>query len=480
MSKQPIQNPTSKIQNQKVSPSRLAAFEILLKIEREKSFSSALLPFYEEKLSPPDKSLCHQLTLGVLRRRIYLDRVVESFSKTKISKLDAEVLIALRLGLFQLLFLDKIPDFSAINESVNLVHRAKKRSAAGLVNAILRRATREKDFKFEFADETERISIETSHPRWLIEHWTRAFGLEETEKLARANNETPPLAFRLTAKADEKTIETLRKLNLEINESEIAANGFRVASPNEMLFAFAGDGKIYFQEESSQLVGEAVKLQKGEKFLDVCAAPGSKFTQILSNAECGMQNAGLKDEDKTPIIPKIKDQPFTPRSAFRIPHLSVAGDLHEHRLRFLRQSAVNQGLESLNFAAYNAENQLPFADEIFDCILLDAPCSGTGTIRHNPEIRYFLTEKDFAELREKQLVILQNASKTLKKGGRVVYSTCSLEREENELVIERFLSSNAGFEKVLPDVPQKFLTEEGFARTFPQRDAADGFFIAVL
>ncbi len=351
MSKRTIENPKPKTQNQKVSPARVAAFEILLKIEREKSFSSALLPVYEEKLSPPDKSLCHQITLGVLRRRMYLDRVVQSFSKTNVEKFDSEILVPLRIGLFQLLFLDKIPDFSAINESVNLVHLAKKRSASGLVNAILRRAARQRNFKFEYSDEIERVSIETSHPRWLIEHWTESFGLEATENLARANNETPPLFFRLTGKGDAETIETLRKLGLEINESNVAENAFRVVKPNEMLFVYAAEGLIYFQEESSQLVGETVTLGEGENFLDVCGAPGSKFTQVLARTK-------MKNEDSKSI--------------------RTAGDLHEHRLRFLRKSATNQGLNNPNLITYDAEKPLPFASDAFDCILLDAPCSGTG------------------------------------------------------------------------------------------------------
>jgi 16S rRNA (cytosine967-C5)-methyltransferase len=446
----------------KISPARLASFEILGKIEREKAFSSVLLPLYEEKLETRDRALCHAMTLGVLRKKIRLDQIVQAFSKTKIAKLDVEVLNALRLGLYQLLFLDKIPDFSAINESVNLVALAKKTSAKGFVNAVLRRATREKP-ELKFADETERVSIETSHPRWLIENWIRQFGFDETERLAKSNNETPRLVFRLTAKSGEKTVEILRKLGVDLIESKIVPNAWRVEKANEMLFAYAGEGKIYFQEESSQLVAETVKLQANEKFLDVCAAPGSKFTKI--------QDSGFRIQDS---------KSETGNSKFKIQNFAVAGDLYEHRLRFLKQSAANQGIKNLNLAAYDAEKALPFADETFDSVLLDAPCTGTGTIRHNPEIRYFLAEKDFAELQEKQLAILKNASKTLKKGGRLVYSTCSLERVENEAVIEKFLAENAEFEKAGLDLKDEFLTAEGFARTFPPRDETDGFFIAAL
>jgi 16S rRNA (cytosine967-C5)-methyltransferase len=435
----------------KISPARLSAFEILLKIESEKAFSSVLLPLYGEKLSTKDRALCHTITLGVLRKKLFLDRVIEELTKKKMEKFDLAVLLALRIGLFQVLFLDKIPAHAAINESVNLVHLAKKRSAAGLVNAVLRRAARD-EIKTEFADEIEKLSVETSHPRWLIEHWIKQFGLEETEKLTVANNETPRLVFRLTKKSDEKTIETLRKLGLEIDESAVVANAYEVLKSNEILHLYATEGKIYFHEEASQLVAKVVHLQPDDNFLDVCAAPGSKTTLI--NYKLQTTNYEL--------------QPF------------VAGDRYLHRLRVLRETCERVGAENVNIIAYDAEKSLPFAAEGFGVVLVDAPCSGSGTIRHNPEIRYFLRREDFTELSAKQLRILENASKVVKTGGRLIYSTCSLEREENEAVCERFLAKQTDFEKVSPALPGRFLTEEGFARTFPQKDKTDGFFIAVF
>lgn len=435
----------------KISPARIAASEILSKIETEKAFSSVLLPLYEEKLELKDRALCHALTLGVLRRKLFLDRIIEQFTKNKIEKFDSAVLQALRIGLFQILFLDKIPAHAAINDSVNLVHRAKKKSAAGLVNAVLRRVLRE-EIKFEFADEIERISIETSHPRWLIEHWTKQFGLDETEKLAAANNQTPKLIFRLTGKSDEKTIETLRKLNLEITESKNVKNAWEVLKSNETLHLFADDGKIYFQDEASQLVGQAVQLNSDENFLDVCAAPGSKTTQINYSAQ--ISNSALQN--------------------------FVAGDKYSHRLRILRETCRKLGAENIKVVAYDAEIELPFVDEGFNAVLVDAPCSGSGTIRHNPEIRYFLQSGDFVNLADKQLKILTSASNVVKTGGRLIYSTCSLEIEENEKVCEKFLAKQTNFRKILPNVPKKFLTEKDFARTLPQRDETDGFFIAVF
>ncbi len=435
----------------KISPARLAAFEILLKIESEKAFSSVLLPIYEEKLSIKDRALCHTLTLGALRKKLYLDRIIEEFTKKKTEKFDLAVLLALRIGLFQILFLDKIPAYSAINESVNLVHLAKKRSAAGLVNAVLRRVARD-EIKLEFTDEIEKLSIETSHPRWLIEHWTEQFGLKETEKLADANNETPRLVFRLTKKSDEKTLDILQKLGLEISESAIISNAWEVLKSNEILHLYAVEGKIYFQDEASQLVAETVQLQPNENFLDVCAAPGSKTTQI--NYELRTTNEEFK--------------------------VFAAGDIYFRRLQILRETCERVGAENVKIVAYDAEKSLPFAAESFDVVLVDAPCSGSGTIRHNPEIRYFLRREDFADLSAKQLIILENASKILKTGGRLIYSTCSLEREENEAVCERFLAAQTHFGKVLPALPGTFLTEEGFARIFPQKHKTDGFFIAVF
>jgi 16S rRNA (cytosine967-C5)-methyltransferase len=407
-----------------ISPARSASFEILQKIEKEQAYSSVLLPIYEENLSVKDRALCHELTLGVLRRQMYLDKVIGAFVS---KKLDSAVRNALRLGLYQILFLDKIPDYSAINESVNLVQKAKKTSAKGLVNAVLRKATREK-VVFEYADEVERVSVETSHPRWLIEKWSAQFGFEEAEKLANSNNDAGKLEFRETARSDTTLTghEDLQTLN-----------------------QLAREGKIYFQEEGSQMVAETVKLDAGQRFLDVCAAPGSKTTYIA--ARKGRENI-----------------------------LFAAGDLHRHRVEVLKQNCANQGVEFVNIVQFDAEVSLPFADDTFDVALVDAPCSGTGTIRHNPEIRYFLDEKDPGALSGKQLRILGNASKLIKPGGKLIYSTCSLETEENEEVSAKFLNEEPHFISIVPDVPQKFITGRGFARTFPQRDDIDGFFIAVF
>ena len=420
-----------------ISPARRAALEILNRMDTDRAFSSVLLPQYEASLSPNDRGLCHELVLGVLRRKLYLDAIIDKFVGTK--KLDTVVRNALRIGAYQLTSLDKIPAYSAINESVNLVKAAKKTSAKGLVNAVLRRIS-EKAPALEFADEVERVSIQTSHPRWLIEKWIDDFGFADAERIAAANNEIPNVAFRSTG-VDNSALSAYHK-------GELVEGSFVTSSIDRALREMADAGEIYFQDEASQLVAAVAGRDPKGQFIDVCAAPGGKTTQI-AKAYSGIAST-----------------------------LIVAGDLHESRVGLLRATCKRQRADTVNIVRYDAERSLPFADESFDTVLVDAPCSGTGTIRHNPEIRYFLELSDFAELAKKQLAILRNASYLVRRGGRLIYSTCSIQLEENEQVCGQFLKESATFEKSRPVVPERIVTDSGFARTFPHRDGTDGFFIA--
>ena len=440
----------------KISPARKSAFEILKRIETDKSFTSALLPVYEEPLARNDAALCHEITLGVLRKRMLLDRIINVFGKKKnLAKYDIEVLVALRIGLYQVFFLDKIPDYSAINESVNLVKAAKKHSAAGLVNAVLRRASKELP-KLNYSDPIEKLSIETSHPQWLIRKWVAQFGYDETRKLTDANNLPAMLTFRFTMRFYESAEETRdevlnilgRKDSLSV-ASEFVNGCYTTAGISETLAKIADSGLIYFQDPASQAVANLVDLENGDRFLDLCASPGSKTTLIAASNRT--RNAEL-----------------------------ICGDFRAQRLRVLKRNLAKQGVRSVRVLQYDAENELPFEDEDFDVVLVDAPCSGTGTIRHNPEIRYSINDGDFNAISHKQLKILENASKLIKCGGKLIYSTCSLEVEENEEVIEQFAARHKDFSVLTARVPAEFLTERGFARTFPQRDEMDGFFVAEM
>lgn len=420
-----------------ISPSRTAAFECLSAIDARTAFSADALAAVEPSLSEKDRGLCHEIVLGSLRRQIYLDRLIQKFVGEK--KLDRAVRVALRIGIYQLLFLDRIPAFSAINESVELVRKAKKASATGFVNAILRRITRE-NLDLTFADEVDRISVETSHPRWLIERWIGEFGSERAFEIAMANNAEPPLAFRRTARHSDPDIEA-------IGRSSNYVAGCRLGSGDtRRLIELEREGVIYFQDESSQLVASAAAANAGEYVLDVCAAPGSKTGMLALSGRA----------------------------------MIIAGDVTRARLATLRSNLERQGVAGVELCQYDASAGLPFAEAAFDLVIVDAPCSGTGTIRHNPEIRYNLAIGDVVRHSSKQLKIALNASKTLKKGGRMIYSTCSIERDENEDVIRGLLAERPDLAVTRPDVNERFITNEGFARTFPDRDDMDGFFIAQL
>jgi 16S rRNA (cytosine967-C5)-methyltransferase len=429
----------------KLSQARTAAYDILLKIETEHAYSSTLLANHEKKLIPVDRGLCHEIVLGILRRHMLLDSYIEVFTGER--KLDIEIRIILRIGLFQIYYLDRVPDHAVVNESVGLARRARKSSAQGLVNAVLRSSTREKPI-LEFRDEIERISIETSHPEWLIRHWTEQIGYNAASELAHANNEAPPIAFRKSIKG------SLIRLPDNVIESRLVAGCFVGLHSSEKLRVVADSGVIYFQDEASQMVSKAVTAGPGERFLDVCASPGGKTTALA-------YNVAISRERQSNV-------------------LIIAGDLTWRRVTLLRETCQKQDADFVHIVQYDAAEALPFGDEQFSTALVDAPCTGTGTIRHNPEIRYFLSPDDFIRMQKTQFAILCNASRLVTAGGRLVYSTCSLEREENEDVCEQFLSSFAGWQRTEPAVPEIFWTREGYARTYPHRDGLDGFFIATF
>ena len=439
----------------KVTAARRVAFEVLRRVEEEAAFASVLLAHATAELRADDRALCYELTLGVLRRLLWLDRVIEHYAGRPVASLDRAVARSLRLGLYQLRFLTRVPASAAVNESVNLVHAANLRSAAGLVNAVLRRATREPDFDpaARVRDEIERVAVAHSHPPWLVARWAAAFGLVEAEALARANNRTPPAAFRVNRlrATEAEVIEKLRAAGVEVEPSRVAEGAWRVAAGGggEVLRALAHGGALYTQDEASQLVGRVVGARAGERVLDVCAAPGSKATQVATLTN-----------DRAEI---------------------VAGDLYDHRLRVVAESAARQGVESIAVVAFDAEGEaLPFAEGTFDRVLVDAPCTGTGTLRHNPEIRWRLAPADITELAARQARILANAAPTVRRGGRLVYSTCSVEPEENEAVVAAFLEAHKEFRQTRADAPDGLLTAAGAARTWPQRDDTDGFYVAVL
>lgn len=432
---------------QAVSPARLAAFEILRRVEGG-SYASVLLASQEEELKVIDRALCYELVMGVLRRQLWLDRLIEHYANRSIASLDLAVRIALRVGLYQLRFLTRVPASAAVNESVNLVRRARLRSAGSFVNAVLRRASRDPEYDpaATISDPVERVVVETSHPAWLIERWNKAFGREETESLAAANNHAAPVAFRIVPHraSEEIVLDQLQSAGVNPQPSQISKGAWRVSGGGELLREMSAAGQIYMQDEASQLVAQLLDAKPGERVLDLCSAPGSKATQIAATRDVSL----------------------------------IAADLHEHRLKTLVESASLQGVGGIQCVVLDGLEPLPFTTGSFDRVLVDAPCSGTGTLRHNPEIRWRISPGDIRDLSTRQKQLLISASRMVKPGGRLLYSTCSVELEENEEVVSAFLESSNGFvQKSLPVNPS-LATDSGAARTWPHRDGVDGFFIA--
>lgn len=418
-----------------ISPARRAAFDILREVEAG-AFSSTLLAAEEPKLKPVDRALTHELVLGVLRWQLWLDKLIERFAKRGIETLDLPVRLALRLGLYQLRFLTRIPASAAVNESVNLVRSAKVSSAAAFVNAVLRRAIREAEYDPASAakDPIERLAIETSHPAWLIERWANAFGVEEAEGFARANNLVPPTAFRVVDRDRTEILDRLRSAGGVVEPSKVADDAWRISNAPSLVRELAAEGKIYVQDEASQLVAQTVDLKPNERALDLCAAPGGKTTLIAQRAG---NNA-----------------------------LIIASDRSEKRLETVVGTSTLHNLNQIKSLVADATQQLPFENSVFDRVLVDAPCSGTGTLRRNPEIRWRISEADIAELAAQQKLFLKHAAGVLKPGGQLVYSTCSVERDENERVVEAFLDRHTDFQLL------------NTSRTWPHREGTDGFFIA--
>jgi 16S rRNA (cytosine967-C5)-methyltransferase len=429
-----------------LSPARLAAYDVLRQVE-DGAFSSVLLASIEPTLQPVDRALCHELVMGVLRWQFHLDRIAEYYSKRKVESLDVPVRIAVRLGLYQLRFLTRIPASAAVNESVSLVRSVRLSSATAFVNAVLRRATREPEYDpaLEVEDPLERIAVQTSHPVWLIKRWTTSFGLAEAESFARANNVTPPTCFRVVRSRADQT-EILRKLaaaGAKLEASTIVDGAWRVSGAASLLRELSTTGQIYLQDEASQLVAQALNVKPHEQVLDLCAAPGGKTSLIAD-----------RTEDRATV---------------------VASDISPQRMATVRKTAELHKLKSIRSVLVDAADPLPFKVDAFDRVLVDAPCSGTGTLRRNPEIRMRISARDITTLSARQRLFLANAANVVKAGGRLVYSTCSVEREENEDVVRDFLRRDHRFRQV-PVLKEDACT----MRTWPQHDGSDGFFIAAF
>jgi len=454
----------------KVSPARAAAFDALLRVERDAAFATDALDarLGQDQTKREDAALATELVMGVLRWQRLLDFLIARFADRAADSLDREVLLALRLGLYQLRYLSRVPAAAAVNESVELVKRARKRSAAGLANAALRRAARDTALRGPAelllpADisPVERLGIALSHPTWLVERWLARFGEESTRALLETNNRPPSLSAAVLDPGQMAgVIASLAGEGLEAAPGRWLSTAIelrRVPRGGTARTGALRDGRMFLQDEASQMIPWLLEVQPGQPVLDLCAAPGGKTARLARQAgQIGV----------------------------------VAADVHLHRLRQMGEFLARLGAGNVRAVALDGTAPLPFGSR-FDSILVDAPCSGTGTLARNPEIRWRLRPEDLPALAEKQTALVGQALAHLAPGGRLVYSTCSLEPEENEQVVAatlaahpeaRVVSAEATLAaQVRPgsDVGALF-DAQGYFRTLPWVHGTDGFFAAIL
>ncbi len=443
-----------------VSPARAAAFDILLRVERESSYAAELLhsPTHEH-LSTPDHALTTELVMGTLRWRACLDAEIAQASSQPLPKLDPEILIALRLALYQFRWLDRIPQRAALHESVELVKRARKRSAAPFVNAVLRKLSITSKNPSAKSDPVspEELARDFAHPLWLVERWTNEYGLAAATKVCQHNQSIPQTTIRLrtpTAEAE------LNEEGIKLTPGALLSSARRVEAGDVTKTQPFRAGHVVIQDEASQLV--AALVGNGTRILDCCAAPGGKTLAIADR---------------------------NPESAI------TAVELHPHRARLLQKlTRPRDPTSAAQIQIVVADAQTLPTSLPFDRVLADVPCSGTGTLARNPEIKWRIKPEDIAQLQQRQSAILRSALAQLAPAGRVIYSTCSLEKEENEDVVKKVLADNPSFrlldcltelerlqasrELRWPD-PES-LTRGPYLGTIPGIHPCDGFFTAVL
>jgi 16S rRNA (cytosine967-C5)-methyltransferase len=456
----------------RISPARRVAFDVLLRVSVQDAYADeALRVALGESFKAEDAALATELVFGVLRWRRLLDFLADRHLKKPSAVSDPEVRIALRLGVYQLLFLDRIPSSAVVNESVELVKRARKSSAAGLVNAVLRKTSEEHsrgelgihaaaDLLPPTLSPADRLGIQYSHPTWIVERWLQNFGEERTRSLLAANNRVPTLAgYLFEQERREDAITSLRKAGCSIQPGRLLQDAWTFDGGNPGASEAVRRGWVALQDEASQAVAGLLAVARGIDVLDLCAAPGGKTLRLA-------RASGLDG------------------------HV-VAADLHEHRVRAMRERFELCGVRNVETVVVDGTRPLPF-ERKFERILVDVPCSGTGTFARHPEVRWKLREEDLRDLHDRQAALLCNALACLAPGGWLVYSTCSLEPEENESVVREALAAPGGrFQIADPrtqadallqsSVPiESVIGRDRFFRTFPPQHGTDGFFASVI
>ena len=444
-----------------IAPARLAAYDVLRAVSTGRADLPTALARVRPRLGDErDRALAGEIVTGTLRWQGAYDAVIAAFASRPPAKLDPEVLDILRMTVFQLLHLDRVPASAAVNDAVDLARKAGKQSAAGLVNAVLRRVSRERAHlplpprpsTFSRPEALAYLSTTLSHPEWLAAKWLDRHGFEAAEAWAVFDNEPAALTLRANTLriSRDALAELLTAQGVDTEPTRFAPHGLAVRKGNPLLTPLAGEGLFFVQDESSQLVAQLTNAVPGERILDACASPGGKTTAMAA----AMENRGLL----------------------------VATDVRGRRVDLLRRTVETASATCVRVVQADVSGVLPFRTR-FDCVLLDAPCSGLGTLRRDPDIRWRRSPGDLERLADVQAAMLRRAGDVVEGGGRLVYATCSSEPDENEAVVGRFLEEHRDFMSAPERIPvelARFITADGYFRTFPFRDQLEPFFAAML
>lgn len=431
---------------------REATLHILEQIDKNQSYSNLLVNHAIKKfnIKGPDVGLLTELTYGTIQRKLTLDFYLQPFIKKKV---EGWVRNLLRLSLYQMMYLDRVPERAAIHEAVEIAKKKGHKGIAGLVNGILRSIQRQGVPSLdEIEDPVEKLSIETSHPYWLVKRWSEQFGIGKTRAMCETNLLPPVQTARVNTllTTREEILKELEEAGIDAEISTLIPEGIHIKRGNIAHTEAYKKGYLSIQDESSMLVAYALNPKPGERVLDMCAAPGGKTTHIAQK----MNNEGTV----------------------------VAMDLHPHKIKLINENAERLKITSIEGHALDGrKSHEKFDLQSFDRVLVDAPCSGLGVLRRKPDIKYAKKEQDLVSLTSIQLELLDAAVDMLKPGGILIYSTCTVDYEENNLTVTRLLEKNTVLKQIpvegLPEAIQP-LVEDKQLQVFPQDFGGDGFFIA--
>ncbi len=437
---------------------REAALDVIEKINKNQAYSNLLLneTIKKHKLSRKDTGLLTEIVYGTIQRKNTLDFYLDDFLTNR-KRIQTWVISLLQLSLYQMVYLDRVPDRAIIHEAVEIAKKRGHKGISGMVNGVLRN-TQRKGLKNpeDIEDVAERISIAKSHPLWLVKRWIDQLGVEATEAMCEENLLSPYVTARvnMVRTSVDQVIEDLKKEGVEAVEGSLSVDAIKVIQGKVLDTEVYKRGDLTIQDESSMLVARALGIEPGQKVLDACAAPGGKSTHIAER----LNGSG---------------------------HVNSL-DLHPHKVKLIKKQAQRLNLRAIEAETLDSRNVADrFKAKSFDRILVDAPCTGFGVLRRKPDIKWSKKEDDIERITSVQKGILASQASLLKPGGKLVYSTCTIEGAENQEVVKQFLEEHPDFsldESFSNRLPEKVRTycEDGQLQLLPQYFGTDGFYIACL